>query len=603
MPEEPSRHPALPFTRSDGWILALLTAATWACYAHTLGFQFVYDDKILILQNPALLSWRSIPHYFTESFVAPVAPHAPANYYRPVLLIWMLVNQKLWHYNPLGWHVAAVLIESLAVAGFYLLARHILGERRGAGVAAAIFALHPLHVECVAWVMAVAEPWVAMLLFGAFLCHFRGRRAGKRSGVWAAAAAALFALAALSKEDALVFPALVLVYEWVFAPAPEADGRLRMLWTRGWGAVARTAVFWAVAAGYFAARLAALHGFSHTGKWLATSTVLLTLPSVIWKYFRLLAWPVGISPFYDLPYATAAGFFSFWLPLAGVVGALAALAAWARKSRPAAFAAAWLLLPLLPLLDLGVFPAGEIVHDRYLFMPTAGLALLAALGLRRLRTIGGGGSRAAGLELAVALPLAALLAAGTVYYGRFWSDNMTLYRRGLAMAPGNNLVANNLGDEYVERGQFHQAVALFRTILAREPDSATVNYDLGYCFYKLGRLEDARHFLRRAIALNPSNAVAYLAYAQTNLKMGNLDTAETAARRALALNPQGRGYHFALGIVLRARGKLAQALAEFHAESHLFPHESAARTETEGVERELRRAAPHSGAAAPHSER
>ena len=127
-PGETTPRAAPPLTRADTWMVALLAALTWICYAQTLGFQFVYDDKVLILHNPAILSWRSIPHYFTENFIATVFPHAPANYYRPLLLIWMLVNQKLWHFNPTGWHFAAVLVEMLAVVAFYFLARRILGD-------------------------------------------------------------------------------------------------------------------------------------------------------------------------------------------------------------------------------------------------------------------------------------------------------------------------------------------------------------------------------------------------------------------------------------------------------------------------------------------
>ncbi len=593
MRKDSEPRPAPPLTRTDAGVLALLVAATWACYAQSLGFQFVYDDRILILHNPAILSWRSFPHYFDVSFIGTVFPHAPANYYRPLTLTWMLINQKLWHFHPAGWHLAAVLVESAAVAAFYFLARRILGERQSAGAAAAIFALHPLLVECVAWVMAVQEPWVVLLIVSALLAHLRGRESSRRAA-WVAASAALFALATLVKEDALVFPGMVFVYEWVYHQAGEEREWWREWWTRGLTALKHTAPFIAVAAGYFAARLAALGGFTHPATPLAISTVLLTLPEVIWRYFHLLAWPVGLSAFYDVPYVTHAGA-HFLLPLAGVAGTLLALAAGARRSRAVAFASAWVLLPLLPLLDLGVFPPGEIVHDRYLYMSTVGLALLAAMGLRWLRAARGGKA----LELAAALGLAVLLGAGTIYYGRFWRDNFTLYRRGVAVAPGNNLAVNNLANEYVHRGQLGQAIPLYVRVLERDPGYWMANYNLGYCFYRLNRLEAARHFLRRATALNPGDADGYLYFALTNLKLGELDEAERAAHRALALAPTGRGFHLTLGVILRARGELTQALEEFRAELRLFPSETAARSQTQEVERQLRGASPRPDATTP----
>ena len=131
-------------------LLASLFAITFLCYIRTLSFDFVYDDEILIVNNPLILSPRSIPDYFTQHLIQFVNPYAPGIYYRPVQFLWLLLNRMVWETNPWGWHLSVVIPHTAAAGCVYLPARKIVPEKAAARLAGAVFALHPVHVESVA---------------------------------------------------------------------------------------------------------------------------------------------------------------------------------------------------------------------------------------------------------------------------------------------------------------------------------------------------------------------------------------------------------------------------------------------------------------------
>ena len=161
-----------------------LLLITILCYIRTLSFEFVFDDEILIVNNPLILSARSIPSYFTQHLVQFLNPYAPGNYYRPVQLLWLWVNRMLWGTNPLGWHLSVVTLHALDAVCVYLLARKILQEKSAAWLAGAIFALHPIHVESAAWAMGFIDPLFTLLVLAWFLCYLEARQRPAQRVLW-----------------------------------------------------------------------------------------------------------------------------------------------------------------------------------------------------------------------------------------------------------------------------------------------------------------------------------------------------------------------------------------------------------------------------------
>src|SRR5207247_697512 len=142
----------------------------------------------------------------------------PGNYYRPLFLLWFLLNYTLFDGWPPGWHLTSVLLHALASLLVWLTARRLVGPS-AALIAGAVFALHPIHVEAVAWVSGVTEPLLAVCLLGSFWSHLHSVEGGADSGRWRALSLLAYALALSSKETAVVLPLLLIAHSWTYASA------------------------------------------------------------------------------------------------------------------------------------------------------------------------------------------------------------------------------------------------------------------------------------------------------------------------------------------------------------------------------------------------
>jgi tetratricopeptide (TPR) repeat protein len=357
------------------------------------------------------------------------------------------------------------------------------------------------------------------------------------------AALALYALALLSKETAVVLPALVFAYEWLYAPGEERwNARLR-------ASLLAAAPFVLVTAAYLVARAQALGGIAHKTVNLEGNIALLTIPSALWAYVRLLMAPIGLSVFYDTPYVTRVSMKYFVWPLIGVLLVIGVLLWWWRRSRSplVAFASLWMLLPILPLLNLTVLPMGDFIHDRYLYLPSFGWAMLAAVALAQLdtRQILG---RPAGQV--AALGLAAVMAFATVAQSVPWANDLLLYYHGMAVAPNNDLPRNKMAASLVNRGMYNEGIKLYEVVLANDPDYWYANYRMGYAQYMTGHYPDAERYLARATELHGTpDEFYYLGLAQ--MKQGRQDAAGKSLEEALRMRPDAAEYKEALAMVRR----------------------------------------------------
>ena len=291
---------------------------------------------------------------------------------------------------------------------------------------------------------------------------------------------------------------------------------------------------------------------------------------------QALLWPVGLSGFYDTPYVVKPGISNFVVPLLAVGSIAVALGMVAWRStwndrRAIGFAVAWLVLPILPLLNLSVFREAEIVHDRYLYMPSIGFSILVALALARLRA---GQSKLFGrpaLQVLLVVALTGALGFGTASQHIHWASNLVLYHHSLSVAPNNDVAANDLANELSKRGFYDDAIALYQQVLARQPNHWAATYDLGCNYYLQGEYEAALPYLIRGVEMRPAEPRQYLTLAVTLEEMNRLNDAERAIRRAIEIQPQGTGFNYELGDLLKAQGKLRPALDAYKAEAAYNP--------------------------------
>jgi tetratricopeptide (TPR) repeat protein len=648
----------------------LAVALAVLVFAGTVGYQFVYDDVEQIAGNVRLQSWEYVPQYFLHDVWNQPGKEVSSSYYRPMFLVWLRLNQESFAWDPAGYHAMAVLLHALVTLLVYLLAVRTLKDRLAAGFAALIFAVHPLHVESVAWVSGANEPEFALFFLGAILCYLRWRdrlsavgsqhaasyklqatsqsaqrtsaqlvehSSGSRTAVpsaykWFLLSLACYALALLSKETAVMLCPLVFLYEWRWGGSPrlsadgcqpetssklqdtscgaqresrqpradnrqpEADNRQPTTGNRQPAALQALGVtlpYVLLTGAYLWGRAAAL------GRWLpevsepvSRLSSVLSLPEVFWFYAHKMLWPLPTSAFYSLRLISHPGLVNFFLPVAAAAAALLGLWFWSRRSEAAGIASAWLLLPLAPpLLAISHFRFYDLVHDRYLYLPSVGLALLIALALRKLKASGEGRRNVAGLpaaQLGAVLFLVCLLGLLTVQQARQWASNEALYQHGIEVAPHNPLALTEWAMLLLMEQHAPSAAHRFaERALVEAPDDYQTLLAAGILRWNVRDAEGALPLLLRARQIHPDRRGAHFFLGYIYLQTGELREAERSLRQAIQVAPDVPDQHFLLGSALEKQGRLPEARSEYQAELRVKPGSTDAARRLAAVEARL----------------
>jgi protein O-mannosyl-transferase len=565
----PRKSPAEARWRPTPPALGLLVPVVLAVLAYVvvLGYPFIYDDLGQILKNPYIQSWHHLPQYFTHNVWSQF--NAVSNYYRPVFLLWMLLNFSLFGVGPAGWHAASLLLHAGATALVYFLARRDLNDNVAAGFCAAIFAVHPIHVESVTWISGVTEPLLAVLFLGCVLCYRRWQDGNDSR--WYVVSLLLCVLALLAKETAVMIVPTLFFYAWARPRDALPFQRLRT--------AARAALPFAVLTLlYLAVRSLVLKGFApDIGSHVTKTTVLFTLPAALWFYVEKLVWPFSLSVFYPFAFVVKPGLVNFVLPGLALIAVSAALWMWARRQPQVLPACVWMLLPLLPpLIALGRFVPSDLVHDRYLYLPSIGFAMLVAMALRRIRV---GRYTVAGIPVAQTVVLAGLLmglCACTIAQSRYWSSGLLLYRRGIEIAPHSLVALHQMAALMSQQKDYPASRKYLEQALEAYPDDYQTLVSASVIGIYLRDYNRALPLLLHATEINPNQGTAHFYLGMAEMGVGQLAQAEASLRRAVQLLPRSPRIHYALAVVLQDEGRANEAQQEFLAELRVDPNSNAA---------------------------
>ncbi|MGB6247616.1 MAG: tetratricopeptide repeat protein [Terriglobales bacterium] len=525
---EPSAAEVLAkYLRRPGILLPLLGLVTFVIYSGSLSFDFVWDDWPQIVNSPIIRTWSNLPRAFGSDLWYHVARHQV--YYRPLFVAWSMLNYTLFGLRPWGWHLGAVLLHIGAVAAVFWLVRRLGLEYWTAALAALIFALHPIHIEPVTWVSAASDTMVTMFVALAFAAFLNGRDLKrypepKQRAPWWIASLAFFACALLTKEMAVMLPVLVGIYAWLH-PHKEKASPVR----RASAAVLEAIPYALVTLVYALLRKHALpHATGQFDPSHGMIDVARTLPLVLSVYLRQLLIPVGITGLYYTPYVTSAIFSQVVLPVL-VLGVVAVgLWSWNRRegNSTVAFAGLWLLVGLAPALYLRNFGNGDFVRDRYMYLPSIGFAILAAMGLRRLPSFTAWNAQA--VQACAVVVLSVAYVSASLAQQIYWGNDLLLLVRGQSLYPENPYVLAGLAKEYSQRGAHDRAIALAQSVVKDHPEYGYGPLALAEAYIHAGRFEEGRVWLDR---VNPDYAKSEVGMAGLAGLYGQMGDYE----RALAL--------------------------------------------------------------------
>jgi tetratricopeptide (TPR) repeat protein len=530
------------------WLGLVLVAATLLAYWPAWFGQPVWDDDAHI-PRPDLRSLTGLVRIWTEA-------GATQQYY-PFAFSAFWLQHKLWGDATLGYHLVNILLHGLSALLFLRILRRL--EVPGAFLAAAIFALHPVHVESVAWMTELKNTLSGAFCLGAALAYLGFDRSRKK-GLYALALG-LFVLGLLTKTAIATFPAAMLVVLW---------------WKRGrlsWrGDVVPLVPFFV--AGLSAGLVTVwaeqrIFGATGTEFHFSFSERCLLAGRGFWFHLGKLFWPAEMIFMYPRwPIRPAAGGQHLY-PAAAM---LLLAGAWALRRRNRGPLAALLFFAGTLFPALGFFNAYSFrysfVNDHHQYLASLGLITLASAAMARLLGRWGVWGKTPGNLLCGAM--VAILAALSWQHAGAFRDDDTLWRDTLAKNPGCWMAHHNWAVTLAARGEFEAAEEHYRAGLALNPD-AEACLGLGAVLEAQGKTDEAEAQYLAAIRLKPDYAEAHNNLSSLAVKRRDVPSAVRYAAEAIRLRPNYAEAHFNLGNAFNLQGATTNAVAEYSAAIRLKP--------------------------------
>ena len=562
-------HPST--TASPLWISLLLIALNLLIYAQVWNYSFVnFDDPDYVYQNPYItagLTWHGILWALTAQL---------QSNWHPLTWLSHMTDAQLYGVNAGGHHLTNVFLHVFnSLILFWLLYRMTEALGRSAFVAG-IFAVHPLHVESVAWVSErkdVLSTFFALLSVWAYVGYARDRRLGRYLLVLL-----FFALALMAKPMVVTLPFVLLLLD--FWPLR------RISMKRG------EAEFWRLVYEkiplFILAVISSIVTFvvQQGGHSMMASELLplgVRVPNALISYVAYISkvlWPSRLAPFYPYPYS-APGPLSLLLAFGGLLAATAFSVKAAARYPYIPVGWFWFLGTLVPVIGL-VQVGSQSMADRYTYVPLIGLAIIVAWGVPELssRMPGRTSILAVGSSLVILL-----LVITTTMQVRHWRDSISLWGHALEVTENNYMAHYALGAELGGLGKHQEAAAHLQEALRINREYTPAYYNLGTEFAALGKFDDAGAQFSEAIRRDPIDAGAHNNLANILVAKGQLGEAAEHYRVALRISPDYVDARSNLASVLIKQGDFAAAMREILEVLRIDPMHPNARQMLEDLKR------------------
>lgn len=451
--------------------LAIIAVVAFAVFANSLTGEFVYDDARQIVRNPLIQDNALIGKALTSDVWAfkGDGTQTASNYWRPTFTAFNILNFRLFGVEPFGWHFLNLLLHAGVCVLIFLLLRRWNLSANLSFVIALIFAVHPVHVESVAWIAGSPD-----LLFGAaFLgsLWFADKwSAEKKGSLYFFIALVLYALALGAKEVAMLcFP----IYFLIFSYRRNAANKI----SEGKNSEDKTAAenktftfnatlaFGILAFAYFFIRWAILGRISQPAEDAAgLFSAILSAPSVFVFYLKQIIFPVTIGTNYSLRAVETFDVLRFVLPLVISVAAMVLFYLLAKRSSVQKIGFALFILPLLPTLNITAYIPEQIVHDRYLYLPLLGFLLMIFPYLEEILTKQFP-EKAEKILLITGIVLSLPLAVQTFINNEYWKTEIALWEHNVKIDPSSSFSYSQYGYALLQAEKYSNALEAFNKSL------------------------------------------------------------------------------------------------------------------------------------------
>jgi protein O-mannosyl-transferase len=559
-------------------VCVFLIAITWFVFGQTVRYDFVnYDDDTYVYANPLISSGLTVP----GGIYAFSGKHS--GNWHPLTTLSHMLDCQLWGSHAGGHHFTNIVLHTIAVVLLFLILRQMTGALWRSAFVAAVFAVHPLRVESVAWISERKDVLSAvffMLTLGLYVRYVRDSSVGRYLAVVSS-----FALGLLCKPTLVTVPLVLLLLD--YWPLKRFAGQSSTRWL----ILEKIPLFALSAAGTGATLWAheksiiyieRLPFMWRVGNGLVTCLI----------YIKQMVWPVRLAVFYPHPGVT--------LPVWEIVLAIVVLllttagAITLRRKRPYFYTGwLWYLLMLLPVI--GLIQVGSQGHaDRYTYLSQIGLYILLAWAVTDIcrasvsdanrkgtafRSRNGCGATA-GLSNALQRRILGgtagvaiiLLAWCARVQASCWRDGETLWSRAIAVTSGNFVAYAGLGQFQLDHGRLDEAINQLQSALNIDPKYPIARTNLGIALTRKGRIDEAIAHLQTVLEDYPNDAKAHYNLGIALLKKGDSQSAIAAFEKALSIQSPYPSAHYSLGMVLDDSGRIDEAIAHYNEAVQEDPH-------------------------------
>ena len=562
-----------------GRLSAIFFIFIFSCliYSNSLFNNFVlYDDRSLILENPWIRDIRHIPDIFLKSAWAfkEDADMISSAYFRPLVHLINMASYHIFGLAAWGFHFVGVFFHAANSVLVFLITARLVGTEGGdtpplrgsrftlhdsrfvAFMAALLFAAHPIHTEAVAWAAALSE--ISFSFFYLLSLYFYMRfRDGLKPAYFLSVLS--FFLAALCKETSITLPLLLLSYDYFFR-------KDKFFFTE----VIKRYLPFSLAGGiYLLMRFKAFGSLVMSQQQpldLNTYQYLLNVLPLFMDYLKKLLFPLDLNAYHSFHPVLKA--FDLRFMTACVVTALFIACAFISKvkNRLVFFGLIFMVIPLLPAFYIPAL-SENVFAERYLYLPSFGFALLSAWAAAWTRA-----------HLQKTLPLTVFLALltglyclGTVPRNAVWKDDYTLFADTVKKSPDKAVPHNNLGVALYRRGHLDAAIEQYLTAIRLDPFNIGRYVNVGNAYMDKGMFDEAIQYFKMALYAHPTPQI-YTAIADSYVQKGLIDEGIQHFESAIALQPGYAAAYDGLGLAYMQKGSVDAAKRQFETAVSLEPY-------------------------------
>lgn len=514
-------------------LILIITLAGLAVYANSFSGDFIWDDYPLVLNNYLIQSWHNLPQIFTSDLYK--VSWGKTNFYRPLVSLSFVWDYWFWGKFTFGYHLTNVALHLLNAFLAFLILNKITKQKIVSFWASLLFLIHPISPPVVSYISGRADSLAVFFILLSSLCLLIWDEKGKPIYYLVSIFSFIFSL--LSKEIALIFPFLLLVYTIHFVGRSKRQFFFFL-------------PFFLLTFVYIGLRCTVLDFRPHSLLLTKFSLLerLISTPRIILNYFQVLLFPFNLHMEKTLAISKSLlepnAYISFFIVI--LLGF--SLFLLYRKNRIISFGLGWFLLALFP--TLGILPLNATVADHWAYLPSLGffLAFSMAVSLLKKRT-----------HNFVFIPICLILAVVTIHRNSDWSDEFTFYKRTLAKAPHSARLHEALGTFYAQKGFSAQAIKEYQEAIKLKPDIFQAHFNLGAMYQKFSLYPQAEEEYKKTLQLYADFPEAHNNLGVIYFYQKNYQSAINEYNKAVELRPDYAQAYNNRGAVYASLGDMDKA--------------------------------------------